>query len=286
MTDLVVDPAVLGEAEQAADAAAAASRVTISVLTELADLGAVCGLLDSIWRPDPRNRPVTKELLRALSAAGNYVSGAYDGGELLAACVGFFGPSSKGLHSHIAGVAPKGLGRGLGFAIKEHQRAWALRHDVTKISWTFDPLVRRNAHFNLTKLGARAVAYLPDFYGPMRDGINGNSRTDRLLTSWDLQSAPARAAALGRPSQVDVSTLPGAAVALSAGPDGEPVPGPSDAQTVLVAVPPDIEALRRTEPALAQSWRSALGEALGKVLADGAVVTGFDRAGWYVLTKE
>ena len=47
-------------------------------------------------------------MLRAMTKAGNYASGAYDlaSGELLGACIGFFGPPARAeLHSHIAGVA-------------------------------------------------------------------------------------------------------------------------------------------------------------------------------------
>jgi predicted GNAT superfamily acetyltransferase len=31
------------------------------------------------------------------------------------------------------------------------------------VTWTFGPLVRRNAYFNLVKLGATAVAFHKDF---------------------------------------------------------------------------------------------------------------------------
>jgi predicted GNAT superfamily acetyltransferase len=55
---------------------------------------------------------------------------------------------------------------------------------------------------------------------------------------------------------------------------------------VLVAVPSDIERLRHHDPGRAAAWRSALREVLGGLMADGARVTGFDRAGWYVLSKE
>jgi len=54
----------------------------------------------------------------------------------------------------------------------------------------------------------------------------------------------------------------------------------------VVAVPRDIEALRDTQPALAQQWRIALRESLGELLADGAQITGFDRAGWYVVRRD
>ncbi|MGW4527293.1 GNAT family N-acetyltransferase [Amycolatopsis sp. NPDC004378] len=291
MTEVVTNTAPLlrDEAAAAATAAATASGVRVRTLAEVADLTAVTRLFESIWRPAPGNQPVTSELLRAMVSAGNYVGGAFDGPELLGACFGFFGgPGKRGLHSHIAGVATAGHGRGIGFALKLHQRAWALQQDVTSISWTFDPLVRRNAHFNLTKLAARPEHYLPDFYGPMHDGINGAGDTDRLMAVWDLASPPVRAAAEGTPARFDASALrtQGAAVALAAGPDGAPVTGPADAPVVLVAVPPDVEALRRTDPDQGRAWRVALREVLGGLMAGGASVLGFDRAGWYVLAKE
>jgi predicted GNAT superfamily acetyltransferase len=78
----------------------------------------------------------------------------------------------------------------------------------------------------------------------------------------------------------------GAAVALAAGPDGAPVTGPADAPVVLVAVPPDIEAIRRADPERGRAWRVALREVLGGLMAGGASVTGFDRAGFYVVARE
>ncbi len=294
MTEVVTNtaPPLRDEAAAAATAAATASGVHVRTLAEVADLIAVTRLFESIWRPAPGNQPVTSELLRAMVSAGNYVGGAFDGPDLLGACFGFFGgPAKGGLHSHIAGVATAGHGRGIGFALKLHQRAWALRQDVPVISWTFDPLVRRNAHFNLTKLAALPEQYLPDFYGPMNDGINGAGDTDRIMAVWDLASPAVRAAAEGRPARLDAAALrnQGAAVALAAGSDGGPVAGAtgsSDARIVLVAVPPDIEALRRTDPGRGGAWRVALREVLGGLLAGGASVVGFDRAGWYVVAKE
>ncbi|WP_103354464.1 GNAT family N-acetyltransferase [Amycolatopsis sp. CA-128772] len=291
MTEVVTNtaPPLRDEAAAAAAGAARASGVHVRTLTEVAELAAVSRLFESIWQRAPRNPLVTGELLRAMVSAGNYVAGAFDGPELLGACFGFFGePAKGGLHSHIAGVATPGHGRGIGFALKLHQRAWALEQGVATISWTFDPLVRRNAHFNLTKLAARPERYLPDFYGPMTDGLNGAGDTDRLMVAWDLASPPVRTAAAGRPGRVDVAALRarGAAVALAADPGGAPVTGPADAPVVLVAVPPDVEALRRTDPGQSRAWRVAVREVLGGLLAEGASVTGFDRAGWYVIARE
>jgi predicted GNAT superfamily acetyltransferase len=276
------------EGHAAAEAAALAADVTIREVAELPDLAEVRRLFDGIWRPDPANPPVTTELLRALSKAGNYVAGAFDGPRLVGACVGFFGaPAQAALHSHIAGVSAAAPGRGVGFALKLHQRAWALERGVSTITWTFDPLVSRNAHVNLVKLGAVAEEYLPDFYGGMRDGINGGDETDRLLVRWDLAAPKVVAAVAGTPHPRDARAelARGAVVALGRSEHGPPVVGELTGGTLLVAVPRDVEALRGADPGHAEKWRVALRDVLTTLMADGARIVGFDRAGWYVVTR-
>jgi predicted GNAT superfamily acetyltransferase len=272
----------------AADAAARAAAVEVRELTTQRELDDVYRMYNEIWRPDPTNPPVTTELLRALSKAGNYVSGAFDAGTLVGACVGFFGaPVDGALHSHIAGVSTAAQGRSVGFALKLHQRAWSLLRGVSVVAWTFDPLVRRNAYFNIVKLAASPAEYLPNFYGGMHDAINGDDDSDRLLVRWQLESAAVIAACSGSTRAADAQRERdnGAAVALGVGADGKPEPGTADAETLLVAVPADIEALRRRDPDAAKQWRVAVRESLSALLNDGARVTGFDRAGWYVLRR-
>jgi predicted GNAT superfamily acetyltransferase len=283
------------KADEAARAAAQAAGVRIEELAELAELEAIRKLFDEIWRPDPTNRPLTLELLRALTKAGNYASGAYDTvtGELIGACVGFFGPpADRALHSHIAGVSTAGRGRSVGFALKLHQRAWCLSQDVTEIHWTYDPLIRRNAHFNLVKLGARPTEYLRNFYGEMHDGINGATDTDRVLVRWELCSALVVAACAGKPAPASAAgeQSRGASIALGIGGNGWPVAGSfgmkGPARTLLVAVPADIEGLRQSDPECAAAWRTALRDVLAPAMAGGARVTGFDKDGFYVISLE
>ena len=285
---------VLADADGAAARAAKAAGVAVRELASLDELDAMVGVFDQIWDPDGDNSSVRLDLLRALTKAGNYASGAYDAasGALVGACMGFFGPPSRAeLHSHIAGVVPAGLGRSVGFALKVHQRAWCLRRDVRLIAWTYDPLIRRNAYFNLVKLGARPVEYLRNFYGVMDDAINGGTETDRMLVHWDLRSDVARDASAGRPrpASFDAERSRGAVVALSAGPDGLPVPGlplpgGPGPRRLLVGVPADIEAMRLSDPAGAAAWRTALRDVLSPLADGGARVTGFDRNGWYVVS--
>jgi predicted GNAT superfamily acetyltransferase len=275
-------------AVQAADAAAAAAGVRIRQIAELDGLRAVHRLYDEIWRPDPNNPPVTTELLRALTKSGNYVAGAYDGDRLLGACVGFFGGSAgRELHSHIAGVSRHALGRNVGFALKVHQRAWAMLHEVAAISWTFDPLVSRNAYFNVAKLAAAPTEYLTNFYGGMHDSINGSDDSDRVLIRWDLGAPQVAAACTGTPRRCDAKAelAGGAVIGLSRSDTETPVVGTLDGASVLVAVPPDIERLRSVDPACARQWRLALREVLGHAMAEGARVVGFDRTGWYLAVR-
>lgn len=275
-------------AAEAAVAAARAADVTVREVTALGDLEAVYRLYDGIWRPDPKNPPVTTELLRALAKAGNYVTGAFDGNRLVGACVGFFGaPAGGAMHSHVAGVSAAARGRSVGFALKLHQRAWALQRGVSVIAWTFDPLVSRNAYVNLVKLGASATEYLPNFYGGVHDGINGSDDTDRLLVRWDLGAPEVAAACAGTPRGCDARAerAHGAVTALARSRDGMPVAGTLDSERALVAVPRDIEALRSADPGRAKEWRVALREVLATLMGDGARVAGFDRSGWYVVTR-
>lgn len=271
------------EAERAALSAAASAGVEMREVVSHADLQAVYALYADIWRPDPTNPPVTTEMLRALTKAGNYVVAAFDGHELLGACVGFFGaPAGAELHSHIAGVAAAARGRDIGFALKLHQRAWAMRRGISAVTWTYDPLVRRNAHFNLVKLAATPTEYLPNFYGGMHDGINGSDDSDRLLVTWHLRSPAVAAACAGivaPPAKASASDV--AALGISA---DAPVPGRLDGSTLTIAVPADIERLRATDPALALAWRPAVRTAMHGLMARGARVTGFDHDRGYVLT--
>jgi predicted GNAT superfamily acetyltransferase len=292
VTEIHVATAAAGpevdHAVHAADAAARAAGVSVRELTDLAELDGVTGLFSTIWGRSA-NPPMTIELLRALTKAGNYVAGAFEGDRLVGACVGFFhAPAEDALHSHIAGVAAPVTGRSIGFALKLHQRAWALLRDVSEIAWTFDPLVSRNAYFNLVKLAARPAEYLPNFYGPMLDAINGDEDSDRILVRWRLRDrAVVHASTGGGVSAVaEDEVAAGAVLALSTAEDGSPVPGRLDGVTSLVAVPRDIEGLRATDPRMARRWRGAVRDALTGLVGGGGRIDGFDRAGWYVVRRE
>jgi predicted GNAT superfamily acetyltransferase len=140
-------------------------------------------VLAEVWGGDRGGMP--PNLLRALAHSGNYAVGLYDGERMVGASVAFFAaPAARSMHSHITGVLPGLQSQGLGRLLKQHQREWALAREVGHITWTFDPLVARNAHFNLCTLGTRVTEYLVKRHQPRRrdrphPGVVGAGRAAR-----------------------------------------------------------------------------------------------------------
>jgi predicted GNAT superfamily acetyltransferase len=225
---------------------------SISTRSDFDEHGA---LMQRVWgTPTPL---VNVEMLTAISHSGGYVAAAFADDRMVGASVGFLADhhGDPALHSHVTGVVDSLRHAGIGRAIKLHQRAWAAERGLRWITWTFDPLVRRNAWFNIAVLGADVDAYLPSFYGEMTDAINAGDESDRLLMAWDV-AAPVPA----RPRE------------------GHDVTDP-----ILVPTPADVVELRRTDPQAVAAWRSQTREALTSALATGGRVLGFTRDGAYVI---
>jgi predicted GNAT superfamily acetyltransferase len=173
-----------------------ARDVEVHAVDGVAELRAVEALFAAIWRTGPDRPPVNADVLRALAHTGCYVAGAYLGDRLVGASAGFLGGADGDLHlhSHITGVDPAFQGRHIGQALKLHQRAWCLDRGIDVVTWTFDPLVRRNGWFNLHRLGADIVEFHRDFYGDMSDGVNAGEPSDRCVVRWRLPAAAPRPA--------------------------------------------------------------------------------------------
>lgn len=279
----------LHAAHHAAGTAAAAAGVRCYEPHDPAKLREASALFDRVWgRASEAGAVLSPEALAAIGHAGGQVTVAERDGGLLAATAAFLGRAGDGtpfLHSHVTGVRADATARGIGAALKWHQRAWCLDRGLAEVRWTFDPLVRRNVVFNLVRLGAQVDRYLVDAYGPMSDDINRGLPTDRVVARWDLTSRRVEAAASGRAASPDVAALhrAGAATALEVGADGGPVVTPTDAPRQLLHVPPDIEAVRAADATLATRWSEAIRATLGASLDAGARVTGATRDGWLVL---
>lgn len=208
-------------------------------------------LLDSIRGPE---RVIDAGTLRALQQSGNYVVGLFDdaSGEerMVGASIAFFGaPAKRTMHSHITALLPEYRGRGWGRELKEHQRQWAFSRDVGHITWTFDPLVARNAHFFLTVLGAHVTGYSVNNYGIFGGGDAGDE-SDRLDVRWAL---------------ADIAKPPAA-----------------DAVAATLEIPADIESMRESDPDAAHAWRMRLRGEIEQLLARGLRIAGFDTGRGYL----
>jgi predicted GNAT superfamily acetyltransferase len=141
--------------------------------------------------------------------------------------------------------------------------------------WTFDPLVARNAHFNLNRLGASIAEYIPNFYGSNTGSIlHGALPTDRFVAEWALS-----AATKGQAADPPAARPPAGIVRTAIVENGrvrvvEPLP--ADAR-VLVPVPPDIEPVLHANPDAALAWRLATRQAIMHYLALGYRVSAFHR---------
>ncbi|TLP79966.1 hypothetical protein [Nesterenkonia sphaerica] len=281
-------PDAVAQAQHQALQAAQAAGVVVESLHTPEQMQRAAEVLAEIWAPGGRGEaPVEAGLLVALEHAGNYVAGAYAGKDLIGATVGFFGaPDARTgrmhmMHSHIAGVLPSRARSGVGVAMKLHQRGWCLERGVTVMEWTFDPLIVRNARFNLHKLGAGLSEYLPQFYGEMRDGINAGQGSDRALIQWNLL-APEPAPEL-TPQLMLLEPDDDAAPRLTAGEDA--VASAAAAGLVGLRVPSDMMQLRTERPALAARWRTALRETMAPLMRAGWVVASVRADGTYVLSR-
>ncbi len=270
---------VAAQARRIADTAAARAGVTTSEVEEMADLREVSHLWEQVWGRNSEGVPINSELLRSLVHAGGAVTVAHDHeGRLTGAAALILGRDAT-TYSLIAGARPDAGDRGVGHAIKLRQRSWALERGLTSMRWTFDPLVGRNARFNLTKLGAAADDYVESFYGRMVDDINTGDEADRLVALWRLDSPEAVAASEGtarEPAEPDLDR----GLVLTRGPDGEPTYAVSDG-SAWCRVPRDVVALRRTDPIATVAWRSLVREAFADASRRGLCATGMTHSGWY-----
>lgn len=279
--DLLAGPAA--HARGAAARAAARAHVHVTDVVDVPGLHDVAAVLAAVWGTSLEAAPVPADLLRSIGHAGGNVTAVHaEDGSLCGAAVAIISTGGSSVYSLIAGLVPAAVHAGVGFALKQHQRAWALAHGFHTMTWTFDPLVGRNGRFNLTKLGARASEYIEDFYGAMDDQINLGDESDRLVVSWALASDDAVACGAGRVETVELPDRSRREV-VADGPDGRALLVDGGG-SLWCRAPSDIVALRRHAPAEARAWRAAVRSALTDAFARGFIADGVTATGWYRLT--
>ncbi len=213
-------------------------------------------LFDVTWAMDAGTE-ITPNLLQAMVHSGAYLSGAFIENKIVGAAFAF--PSTSGglhLHSHMTAVLEEYRDKGVGYALKIDQWNWAKKHKYSFLSWTFDPLVRRNAKLNIVKLGVDISAYHPNFYGEMPDALNAGDESDRLMVSWSTDIDEPKARELITHTQPD---------------------------DVLIAIPEDIVAIRSRDQRESMKWRRLVREQFLTAFGKNGKVVGFSANNEYVV---
>ncbi len=206
-------------------------------------------------------------LLHAMVCNGSLVLGAFDGDKLIGMALMF--PSSrhkyKLLWSHMAAVHPDYQGQGVGFGLKQFQRSWALENGYNTIGWTFDPLQRGNANFNLHVLGGLTNTYHVNFYGVLTDGLNAGLPSDRLEIMWALRNPRVKQLSMQEsPISLFISDeITQHHLLLHSHNDTLIINKLTSAnQFYLAEIPQNINQMKRQSQNVAISWRLALRETL------------------------
>jgi len=269
-------------AGQAHDEGGLDTAVTIEEPREPARLIAIEDLQERAWEMEPRGI-VPGTLMGIIASGGGVLLAAYDrdhGDRPIGFVLGLLARRDGRLYhaSHMLATDPAYQGRGIGAALKRRQRDVALAQGLDLMTWTFDPLIARNAYLNLHKLGAISRTYYEDYYGPMDDRFNGGLPTDRLLVEWRLND----------PVPPVPLSLPAPPTPILVAEGGKPILRLERALVgapLSVWVPGDSTAIKERDPAAALDWRLALRHALSWAFAHGYVVRDFS-AGAYVLLPD
>ena len=272
----------------------------IHVLETPEEMTVVEDLQRLVWTA-PDIEVVPKDLLLAAIHNGGLVIGAFVADDLVGVSFGFPGfyatPDGPRLkhHSHILAVHPGWQSKGIGFALKRAQWQMVRGQGLDRITWTYDPLLSRNAHLNIARLGAVCNTYLRSEYGEMRDGLNAGLPSDRFQVDWWLNTVRVERR-LSRHSRLTLTPAHyrlAEATLLEARLDRERVARPPEeilsltGTLLLVEIPSDFLALKDADLSLARDWRFYTREVFEKAFAAGYLVTDFvheNGRSFYVLT--
>ena len=278
------------------------NSIHLHILDTPQEMAAVEELQRLIW-PGTETEIVPAHMLLAAAHNGGLVIGAYQismpfgdtsteslvnvvAGEMPqgASLVGFVfsfpgiyttpdGPRLKH-HSHMMGVLPEFRDQGIGFALKRAQWQMVRHQGIDRITWTFDPLISRNAYLNIAQLGAVCNIYLREVYGKMRDQLNIGLTTDRFQVDWwvnscrvsrrlskrsrlqlDLAHFLAAGLNIVNPTQINADGLPQPVSITQLDSLFQNIPS-NDTSMLLVEIPADFQSLKVADLALALEWRT------------------------------
>ncbi len=230
--------------------------IQVRELANLQDQDSGRKIFDLTWAIDAGTE-ITPNLLHAMVHSGSYLSGAFIENKIVGAAFAF--PATNNglhLHSHMTAVLDEYRDQGVGYALKIDQWHWAKKENYPHLSWTFDPLVGRNAKLNIVKLGVDISAYHPNFYGDMPDALNTGDESDRLMVSWSTN--------INAPMARELITH-------------------SKSDDILIKIPEDIVAIRSKNKSESMKWRRQVREQFLAAFEKNGKLIGFSANNEYVV---
>lgn len=239
--------------------------------------------------------------LNTASENGGTVIGAFDGGKMIGFIYGFVGIHSDRrlkLCSQTMGVLPEYRNKGIAATLKWAQRQRVLENGIDLITWTYDPLEAPNARLNLHTLGGVARIYRRNIYGENFGALGKGLPSDRFLVEWWLNADAVQQRSKGlKPEPIGVgSPIANRCAGTSGDRKIEAIDLNLDTPIVRVEIPNDLQAIKKTNMALALDWRMKTRDLFEAYFARGYEAVDFVRAGevwgperarynWYVLTR-
>jgi predicted GNAT superfamily acetyltransferase len=278
------------------------SDPVIRLLESPEDMTLVEELQRAVW-PGSETDVVPAHVFIAAIHNGGLTIGAFVDDELIGFVFGFpgikflpDGPHPKHC-SHMMGIRPGKRDSGVGFALKRAQWQMVRKQGIDHITWTYDPLLSRNAHLNIAKLGAICSTYRRSEYGDMRDGLNAGLPSDRFQVDWWVNTSRVERR-LGRRarkplelddfSKADLQPLYMPLIGASSLLHPPEHFSPFERHLLLAEIPSDFNTIKSEDFALARDWRYFSRELFETAFNSGYIITDFiyeDERSFYVLTN-
>jgi predicted GNAT superfamily acetyltransferase len=270
------------------------SDITIRILKTPDEMEAAVELQKVYWGEDMGDL-VPNHMLMSIANYGGHVHGAYDGKRMVGMLLGFLGadidpdddqnaPSRMLIMSKRMVVLPEYRGHKIGENLKLIQAEYARQHGIQLVTWTFDPMLSRNAYLNIHKLRAVGQKYIEDYFGGKSD--NPVLRADRLVVNlWVNHSH------LSAQDSPDLSTAP-VVNSVSLSQDGLLTPHEiqlSDEPVLRLEIPMEFQPIQNVDEGLTERWRNHIRSGFQQLLNAGYLATDFMRVEnrvFYVFTQD
>ncbi len=283
--------------------------ITVRQITDLENIIHIQEVQRRVWRSEPDDIiPTHVPVAVTMSGGGLVCAFADDGPPALNGMIGFAfwwlgagydpedppgSPLKVKACSHMAGVLPQYQSRGVGAMLKLAQAQAVRDQGLTDwITWTYDPLYRGNAVFNIRRLGATSCKFDRDIYGDLPDALNAGWPSDRVTVDWRLNDPSIlRSVDAPRPTidwdviRLNIPVVESNAAGLPLPPKDELV---LDGRPLALPLPDRMSDVRQQDPGLSMEWRLTMRQALEQAFSAGYKIVDcvhLSEHGWrYILT--